>query len=108
MDLSGEADAGAGAPDAGGPEVAPVAADAGTVAPVRDAGRPPPRDARVVIPPRDAGTLAAPFDAATPPARDTAPAARDDAGSRPLVDVSGSLPEDPFANARRLPQEAPF
>jgi serine/threonine-protein kinase len=108
MDLSGEEDAGAGAPDAGASEAAPVAADAGALPPPRDAGRPPPRDARVVVPPRDAGTVAAPADAAAPPVRDTATPPRDDAGSRPLVDVSGSLPEDPFANARRLPQEAPF
>ncbi|NMC72409.1 MAG: serine/threonine protein kinase [Myxococcales bacterium] len=89
-------DAGGGGADAGPAEAGPAPED--TARPVRpdvfrprdygrrpDAGAPPPPDA------------ASPRDTAVP--RDTI---------RVPVDGAGRLPEDPFASARRLPQEAPF
>ncbi len=82
---AGPADAGAAPADVG----VPVRRDASR--PPRDFGRRPDASA----PP--------PADAAAP--RDTA-AARDTV--RVPVDGAGRLPDDPFASARRLPQEAPF
>lgn len=86
-----------GEPDAGAADADPAPSDAGTT-PRRDAGRPPRdygrRPDAVAPPPADAS---APRDTAAP--RDTV---------RLPVDGAGRLPDDPFASARRLPQEAPF
>jgi len=100
MDLT---DAGSGAVDAGA-----AAPDAGAVSTVRDAGRWGPRDTGRTGPRDTGGTTVRPD--ASPVVVDAGPAPRDSARDTPhvVVDAAGRLPDDPFANGRRLPQEAPF
>ncbi|MBN1774687.1 MAG: hypothetical protein JXB32_25725, partial [Deltaproteobacteria bacterium] len=85
-----------------GPDAGPAEADAAPA----DAGAPARRD--VARPPRDYGRRT---DTAAPPPADAA-AVRDTAAARDIVrvtvDGAGRLPDDPFASARRLPQEATF